>query len=749
MGRDRSRLVWSLKGECVAKVIFPSFLESEFKSYFLTAYDLFLFAIAGAIAKMVSENEMVILVFAGSIALINKLISKILPRGFLIFFIMNYPAKILGLFSSITHIKTQIISTTKRGNMDFPITSINENAITVRSGDSTLFFEMFPPDLEQLNPSQRSLFFNDVITRLGRLPENEFTKIYFFNDRFFISSKTPLHIPSIELLPCSNPLLPIFNTTDFYTDILIFDDFFKANLKYHRIVSILGFPANEIDECHLMQFGNFSLFFQKIAKAKAENSLGKQISINSQGSNSGKNNLVAEKTYGQANSALSEIIDGTLSYFKTEILFYIDAESLLELNEKTKSLLIRVKDDGFSFIVESIGLRSILYHAFPGVAPLFINPLTDIRSRKMPTDFLVNLLPLTKDTLDKGGIEFFSRSGLPILFNPLDKNTINFNMIISGESGQGKSFLACALVEYFYKHDVKLIVLDKGQSFVRLARYYGASNFSQKFNPVQFLDVDYLKAFVMSVLPKKDFEELNEGIIYKTIKSSLENGTLNSFDDLMSSLKAPFPEIDNYFEEIKGHFTSENINISNFTYIDCTLVPKKLLAPMLIFLMKLTRSLSGTKRFVIDEAWDVLGAHSNYVAQMARESRKEGCGLITITQNLHDFFRDGGDELARVIVENSNYKITLYQNLTDKARFTPYQEEIIRNLKSVKDEYSEFAIFSNRSQKVARFVASCLQYELFNTEEQRRSILDKWLVDHLPYFPYAESIDRFVRVAYA
>lgn len=733
----------------MAKVRFPSFLESEFKTYFIGAKDLFLFAITGAIAKTMTENEVYILLFSGGVALSFKILSSLLPRGFFTFYIFSLPRKFKSLLGPFHKIKLQVISTLKRNTMDFPIVETKENMITVRSGDTSLFYELLPPDLEQLTPNQKEDFYNQVIQKLGRLPENEHLKFYYFNERVFLSARASLSLPLVELKPCSAPLKPIFNSEDFYTDILIFEDYFKANFKYHRIISINSFPSHEVSECHLMHFGNFTIFFEKIAKTKAESSLGKQISINTQGSNSGKNDLVSGKTFDQATHALSEIIDGTLCYFKAEIAFFVEAETLIELNQKSSDLLKNLKDEGYTPLLETLGLRSILYRSIPGVPPLFKNPLTDVRSRKMPTDFLANLLPLNQDILDSEGIEFFSRSGLPITFNPLSKNATNFNMIISGQSGQGKSFLACALVEYFFKQNVKLIVLDKGQSFVRLARYYNATNFSHKFNPVQFKDPDYLKAFVMSVLPKADFGERKEGILYKCIKDALKAQSINTFEDLLMTLKEHFPEIENYFEEIRPYFTNEESLVSSFTYLDTTLVPKKLLAPLMIFLMKLTRSLSGTKRFVIDEAWDVLGTQAHYVAQMARESRKEGLGLITITQNLKDFFRDGGSELAQIILENSNYKISLKQDVPEEAKFSSYEEEIIKNLNSVKDEYSEFAIFSNRSSKVARFISTCLQYELFNTEDDRKENIEKWLKDHLPYFSYAESMDRFVRVTYA
>ena len=633
--------------------------------------------------------------------------------------------------------------------MNFPFENITDYKIKVKSGLETYFYKLDLPDLEQMKLTDKERFLETVTERIGRLPENDFFKIYFFKGEAYLNSKNSLNFPLIKEIPFNFPLSPLFETQELFTDIFIHDDYFKTNFKYFRLISILSFPESEITDSYLNHLGDFLITFSRLKKKDAEKSLGKKVSMNSLGSNSGKNDLVSSKVFDQASQTLSDILDGSTSYFKSEIIFFVKGVTLIDLNHKSYELIKNLEDLGFKYLVETTGLKTILYHALPGVSPLLTNPLLDIRSRKMPTEYLTNLLPLSVDSLDDIGLELFSQTGNTLYFNPLSFDAPNFNMIISGESGQGKSFLASALVEYFYKKNVKLIVLDKGKSFFRLSRYYNAQNFSLKFNPLKFRDPHYLLAFVISVFPKEEITSLNEGIIFKTIKDALAQDLLHSFTELINLLKPQFSNIEYYFEEIKDYFESDEKALTNFTYVDLTLVPKKLIAPLIIFLMKSLESLTGTKRLVIDEAWDVLGTNSKYVAQIARESRKKGLGLITVTQNLKDFFRDGGTGLAEVILENSNYKISLYQEVPEEASFTVEEVALIKNLKSEKDEYSEFLIKSNRSLKVARFVSTCLQYELFNTEEHKKDKIEKYMEKHLPFYSYKEAFDSHVRMLYA
>ena len=78
----------------MARVKFPLFLETEYKSYFLTAHDLISFAIVGALVKIVSDNELLILSVSVFTSFVLKLLTSLLPRGFL-------PLKFLDLLDSL------------------------------------------------------------------------------------------------------------------------------------------------------------------------------------------------------------------------------------------------------------------------------------------------------------------------------------------------------------------------------------------------------------------------------------------------------------------------------------------------------------------------------------------------------------------------------------------------------------------------------------------------------------------------
>jgi type IV secretory pathway VirB4 component len=111
-------------------------------------------------------------------------------------------------------------------------------------------------------------------------------------------------------------------------------------------------------------------------------------------------------------------------------------------------------------------------------------------------------------------------------------------MVISGISGSGKSVLAQKLAHDGIQKGRNVVVLDRGESFRFLALYHDANIFSEKFNPLQFRDPEYLQEFILSFVPESEITHKCRGRIYKRIKEVLEADEYQGFREFIVQVEA-------------------------------------------------------------------------------------------------------------------------------------------------------------------------------------------------------------------
>lgn len=129
-----------------------------------------------------------------------------------------------------------------------------------------------------------------------------------------------------------------------------------------------------------------------------------------------------------------------------------------------------------------------------------------------------------------------------------------------------------------------------GINFKKLDIRYGDS-LSLSFNPMQFKSPHYLKELITSVIPENELSSKMEGKIFTLISEYIE--TSNSFRDLITRMSIEIPDLDLYFSELWEYFDNETRTLTKLTYVDTSLYPDKIKAPLIIYLIECFKGLEG------------------------------------------------------------------------------------------------------------------------------------------------------------
>ena len=143
------------------------------------------------------------------------------------------------------------------------------------------------------------------------------------------------------------------------------------------------------------------------------------------------------------------------------------------------------------------GLSEAFLNFAPGVSPSFMD------STYLPSRYLLGLLPLSRDVVHEEGMIFQSMEEREVCLDLFSGE--NFNMSIVGHSGSGKTFLAQKIVDHYLEKDIKAVIIDRGESFDRLAKYHGGTVLGERINPLQFKDPSFLTNFCVPSSPKGNF----------------------------------------------------------------------------------------------------------------------------------------------------------------------------------------------------------------------------------------------------
>jgi len=608
-----------------------------------------------------------------------------------------------------------------------PLFNVIGNGMTALTGEASSFFEILPPDIEGQDAQTKERVFVDLESDL--INTDFLMKIYSIKGKLFLNSFGEFTLSQGQMNSVEKPVEKFLEKEE--SLVHFYENYLTVGNQFIRIASIKDFP-DELNLLEVISWPDFVLIFKKIPKIEAKKQINLKRKLHFSSLFKGMRDLDSENAYYQAEELLSDVTRDSKALFQAEFYFVLKAPTKIELDKLTDQVVKDFKGKGATLLIEERGLSFLYYSLVPGVVSTFK------REIKLPSDFLSFLMPFHRDFISSEGLNFKSRQRNDVYIDLFNESALNYNGLITGTTGQGKSMFANKLLSFELNRGTKAMVLDLGNSFRKNALFHDGVVLSERFNPLQFKDPRYLKEFVLAVLEEK-LGKKEEGRLFETIL----NIEVKTFKGFLCELEKSFPGIGFYFKEIEEFFTDEELPLNDFTYCDFSLYPEVMKAPLIIYLIEYFKNLKGRKIFVFDECWHLLEKNADYIAECFRTFRKHQASAIAISQNLDDF---SGSQLGRVIIQNTYFKFLFKQSLSESEFIDPITKSLLDEILSQKGVYSEFLYLTETNKKPLRFYPSPLEYELFTSDRRDNNSFEFYMSEKGKYLSFQDAIKNYTEI---
>ncbi len=402
-------------------------------------------------------------------------------------------------------------------------------------------------------------------------------------------------------------------------------------------------------------------------------------------------------------------------------------------------------------------------------------------SRNIPSNALAACFPFTSSFLNvqQTGIMFGlnQANNIPIILDPYQFT--NYNGLVIGSSGSGKSFFVKLYILRNLLNGVKTLIIDPQGEYIELVKTYNGQliEISRQsttiINPFDLMDRDFgekmLSLMDLFKIMCGELTEVQKNILDKCIHQAYAKKGIYSHDP--TTWKNTPPIMDDLYLEIvkekktasrqetmtyealenririyaRGSFSflnkQTNLNLKNelisFNIVDMPNQVKPVMMYLVLdFVHKKMQENRERKLLVIDEAWALLrhGDQATYLFEIIKTARKFGLGMVVITQEANDLlFTKAG----RTILANTAWKLLLRQEsviMKELAeRFNLTQEEQNFVLTSQK---GEGLLFAMNDRIPITVVASEKEHEIITTnpdellaKEQKRQEFEQKIVE--------------------
>lgn len=461
------------------------------------------------------------------------------------------------------------------------------------------------------------------------------------------------------------------------------------------------------------------------------------------------------------------------------------ADDLLELDRRANAVVDTFREAHMPFATE----QQAQLFAWRGMLPG--NTHQAPHARTCLTDNAADLLPVYEPWSGDSRPLFVvsHRTGEPFYFDLADKKRINWNSLVFGGSGGGKSFLVLSLANSsMLAQGSDLIVVDVGGgelgSYYRLCKLMGGDfvdlslDGRNAVNPFPdratfFLDLDgkpsnepnplrvqYLLNITKMLVTDTGAAVLGrvgEAVLSKAIFATYERlGTRTPiYDDLVASLEQFDGDDEDRMQARRmakvlkstlagpiGKLINQPSRVSvtsSFVVFDMKGLEAlgELASVMLLVVSSFIWNMIGRKRdrlawLVYDECWAMMKypAAAEVQSELYRTARKLNVGVISVTQKLDDFLATPS---AKAILSNSTTSFLLKHKEDDVPRvaetlgLNSREAELLGDLKREKGKYSEVFVKQEAGSAVLRYSPSPWEYWLNTTDPGDRALEEQAL----------------------
>ncbi len=367
------------------------------------------------------------------------------------------------------------------------------------------------------------------------------------------------------------------------------------------------------------------------------------------------------------------------------------------------------------------------------------------------------------------GVLLVGRRGQVLNWNPFDNNAGNYNVVVVGRSGSGKSVFMQELLMSSLGTGAKVFIFDVGRSFEKMCALLNGQliefghNQQLCLNPFTNISIDneeersaslgMLKSVVATMAaPNEGTSDLENALIEKAIRVAWETKRnkatisdvahhLLSDDDAraqtIGKMLTPYMDGGVYAKYFNGECNVDFRKSLVLVELEELKEKKDLQGVIMqLFIMEITnQTFLGDRKqpfhICIDEAWDLLRGKQTgvFIETLARRLRKYNGSLVVGTQSVDDFYANDG---ALAAFQNSDWMCLLSQKKSSIQRLAESnrldleggKRYALESVSTRHGEYSEIMICDGEgSFSIGRLILDPFSGLLYSTKADEYALV--------------------------
>lgn len=562
-----------------------------------------------------------------------------------------------------------------------------------------------------------------------------------------------------------------------FGDLVLEYDQFVLDSHFFRVISLKTLPeltfAGQLSDFLRMPF-HYDLMLSihvptqagEMAKLQQKRKMAHSLAVTQGGKAS---DLESESKLSSTEELIRELLNTGQRIYAAQLTIVLKAPNDLSgkkvLNRQVREVLSRFRVlQGAEGLEETVGAWKIVKGNLPA-APMVLE-----RAKKMKTNNLADFLPVFGSREGDANPTVILRNRLNglVSYDPFDPGLPNYNCLVTGSSGAGKSFLNnCILVQELAR-GLRVFIIDIGGSYRKLTEaldgQYLEVNLSDqyKLNPFDIPNsqdepsnqkIKSLLAVIETMVAEDDrakLAKLDRVLLEKAILSVYEKKRADCKIPILSDLVTELQKMNEpsmqpiakmlhmwtgdrpYGRLLDGPGTLKTgATICTFDLKGLSNYPDLQSVMILILtdfiLNQVEQDRSQRKRIILDEAWELLksNASANFMEYCARTLRKTGSGITFITQGVEEIVASA---IGPAILNNTATKFVMLQRgdseaLKNVLKLNKQELQLIQSLHQRKGEYSEGFMIEGDHRQVIRVFPSPMEYWLATSDSQDNNYL--------------------------